>query len=63
MDYATHYQRVLDQYVRLGALDAWRHYVWAHIERLAHDCPELYRDLPDQVTQQIKEKTNGSSRR
>ena len=62
MDYATHYQRVLDHYVRLRKLDSWKHYAKAQIERMAADCPELYRQLPDQVLQRVKEETNGSRR-
>ncbi len=58
MDYAGHYQRVLEQYARLGPLDGWKQYVWAQVKQLAHDCPELYRDLPQLLTEKIKEAAN-----
>lgn len=62
MDFATHYARMLALYTEWAQLPGAREYVWDRVQRLARECPELYANLPAQVTAAVKEARNAEHR-
>jgi hypothetical protein len=51
----AHYDRILSHYVTLAACPGFKKYVWARVQQMAKDCPELYASLPADL---IKHMTN-----
>ena len=51
----AHYARILSHYVTLAAHPAWKQYVWARVQQMARDCPDLYSTLPADLTQAMKQ--------
>ena len=54
-----HYDRILAHYLMLAKSPAWKAYVWARVQQMAKDCPELYASLPADL---IKHMTNKETR-
>jgi len=50
-----HYARILAHYVTLAALPGAKAYVWARVQQMARDCPELYATLPADLISAMKQ--------
>lgn len=46
---------LLAHYAALAKTPGWREYTWDRVKEIARDCPELYRDLPQQLAEKMKE--------
>lgn len=61
MDFKTHYARMLAHYTALALLPGWKGHVWHRIKEMARDCPELYADLPHDVTEATNQPPTGEN--
>lgn len=61
MNFKAHYAQMLANYTRWAQLPGAREYVWDRLQQLARECPELYADLPAQVTAAVKEQRDDRS--
>lgn len=50
-----HYNRILAHYCRLAAAPGFKAYVWARVQQMARECPELYSTLPADLTKAMKQ--------
>lgn len=55
MNFAEHQARILAHYVALAALPGAKAYVWARVQQMARDCPDLYATLPADLTAAMKQ--------
>lgn len=51
-------ERVLEWYAHLAAQPGWRVYVWHRVNQMAMDHPELFADLPAQLTARMPPKSS-----
>lgn len=45
-----HYNRILAHYVALAAHPSWKAYVWARVQEMAREWPDMYASLPTDLT-------------
>jgi len=50
-----HYNRILAHYCRLAAAPGFKAYVWARVQQMAREFPELYSALPADLTKAMKQ--------
>ena len=60
MDYEPRKARLLAHYITLSKLPGWKAYAWDRVKQLARDCPELYADFPELLTDAMKRATDAS---
>ncbi len=60
MDFEATKTRLLAHYVTLAKEPGWKAYTWDRVKQLARDCPELYADFPELLTDAMK-RTNDAS--
>jgi hypothetical protein len=45
---------VLEWYVHLASQPGWKEYVWHQVNELAKEHPSAFRDLPAELTQEMR---------
>ena len=52
--YDAHRESLLAHYIALASDPGWKRYAWERVKQLAIECPELYADFPERVTEHFR---------
>lgn len=52
--HAEHRETLLAHYIALASDPGWKRYAWERVKQLAAECPGLYGDFPERITEHFR---------